>query len=484
MRCDVSANPVMARLWMGAATVLFCGTEPAAAHVGERGLVMLLPTGYYQLGGALAVVASFLALTVVPPRWLRAWSKVRLPLFAWRPGPRNAISLMAFLFLAGLVFIGRFGTPDPLENLLPLTIWSVWWVAFTLLVALTGNLWPWLNPLSGPLALLRRMTSSSLGRVPLSRLPQSLGYGPAILLFLAFAWYELVSLSPQDPSKLATAVGIYWLLTFVAMVIFGQGAWSRRCEPFSVFFRLIGMLAPFSIISGKSPGRRRIALTFPGVRCLGAGILPLSGTLFVLLTLASVSFDGFSATFTWLGFLSINPLEFPGRSAVTGANTLGLIAAFGIFASLFFLSVFLGNLLTAERGWQALTHNSGVLVYSIIPISIAFHASHYLTVLMVNGQYFAAALSDPLSLGWNLFGTADLHVTDSFLNTMEGVQAIWTAQTAIIVTGHVIGILLAHMIALRQLGTASLATKSQIFLAAAMVFYTVFGLWLLSTPVT
>ena len=38
--------------------------------------------------------------------------------------------------------------------------------------------------------------------------------------------------------------------------------------------------------------------------------LPLSGVLFLLLALASVSFDGFSKTFSWLGANGINPLNF------------------------------------------------------------------------------------------------------------------------------------------------------------------------------
>jgi len=248
---------------------------------------------------------------------------------------------------------------------------------------------------------------------------------------------------------------------------------------------MIGMLSPVSVIRrDRRPGRRFLALTWPGHRCLKWAPLPLSGVFFILLTLASVSFDGFSATFTWLGAIGINPLEFPGRSAVTGSNTLGLACAFALLSLLFFVAISLGNKATGEKPPRAIAPAAGLLVNSIIPISIAFHAAHYMTVLMVNGQYFAAAVSDPLSLGWDLFGTANMHVTNSFLNSMETVQTIWTAQTAIIVIGHVTGILLAHMLALKHFGTTALATRSQIFLAAVMVFYTVFGLWLLSTPVT
>ena len=46
--------------------------------------------------------------------------------------------------------------------------------------------------------------------------------------------------------------------------------------------------------------------------------------LFVLLTLSSVSFDGLSRTFWWLALGGINPLEYPGRTAVVDRNTFGL----------------------------------------------------------------------------------------------------------------------------------------------------------------
>ena len=49
-------------------------------------------------------------------------------------------------------------------------------------------------------------------------------------------------------------------------------------------------------------------------------------------------------------------------------------------------------------------------MWSIVPIALAYHFSHYLTALLVNGQYALVALSDPFALGWNLFGTAHMPV--------------------------------------------------------------------------
>ena len=63
------------------------------------------------------------------------------------------------------------------------------------------------------------------------------------------------------------------------------------------------------------------------------------------------------------------------------------------------------------------------------------------------------------------------------------MTTIWNLQTAAIVLGHLAGIALAHALALRHFGDNRGAVLSQLPLAAFMVLYTLFGLWLLSTPV-
>jgi hypothetical protein len=45
------------------------------------------------------------------------------------------------------------------------------------------------------------------------------------------------------------------------------------------------------------------------------GRAPASGVAFVLVALASVSFDGLSRTFWWIALAGENPLEHPGAQA-------------------------------------------------------------------------------------------------------------------------------------------------------------------------
>src|SRR5690606_31054099 len=98
-------------------------------------------------------------------------------------------------------------------------------------------------------------------------------------------------------------------------------AWMRQGECLSAFFLMISRLALFSGRGDESGRNRPVGLALPGARLTSAEVLPPSGILFLLLALSSVSFDGLSRTFAWLGFVGINPLDFPGRSSVIGVHT-------------------------------------------------------------------------------------------------------------------------------------------------------------------
>jgi len=206
----------------------------------------------------------------------------------------------------------------------------------------------------------------------------------------------------------------------------------------------------------------------------------LSGAAFVLLTLSSVSFDGLSRTFTWVGFLGLNPLEFPGRSAVVAQNTGGLLLAFLALSALYAAAIALGP-------WRmglipSLPRALALFVLAIVPISIAYHIAHYLQSLIVGFPAAVLALGDPFGLGWSLLPNVGLHHGSTMGLGPDGVINAYRAQTALIVVGHILSAWTAHRIALRLTPDRRKAIWSEIPLTVLMVGYTVFGLWLLSTP--
>jgi len=463
----------LSRLAYTATTFAFLPT-PAFAHASDRGHVLLLPTGYYIAGGALAVAVSFLVLALLPPAALNSFWRRRLSLLTFGDGPRTIISLLSFAGFALLVAAGIFGSRDPLSNPLPLVVWTLLWAGFTLLQGVFGDLWSWLNPWYGPWRIAIRAIGVRDDETLLPRLPSWLGFWPAFALFFAFAWFELIDPAPDDPSRLAFAAGAYWLFSFIVMLVFGYGDWSKRGEFLSVFFSMVARFAPFERRDG------RLSLCWPGAKLLAAEPLPPSGVAFLLLTLSSVSFDGLSKTFFWLGLFGVNPLEYPGRTALAGIGSFGLVLTFILLAAVFALAVFLGQRLVGDD--HPFREASGLLVWSIVPIALAYHIAHYITALLVDGQYALVALSDPFALGWNLFGTADMMVEAGVVAGAQSAWWLWNIQAGVIIAGHVLAVLVAHGLAWRLHRQPSRAALSQVPLTLLMVAYTIFGLWLLATP--
>lgn len=474
-RRDVGGFPAAA--WLAGLAALL--PAEAFAHASDRGHVLLLPTGHYLVGGALAVAASFLVLLAVRPQTLERLAAARLHFGHAPEALRLPLSLLSFAAMATLVAAGVLGSRDPLSNPLPLTIWTLVWVGLTLLQGLFGNLWAWINPWYGPWRIVSSLAGRSHADPPPLKLPAWVGMWPAVLLLLAFVWFELIYPAPDDPERLAWAVGVYWLASFAMAIVFGYDTWSARGEFLSVFF---GMVARFGVVERtlRGSGRNDLDLCPPGAKLAHTPALPFSGVLFLLFSLTSVSFDGLSKTFFYFSLNGLNPLEYPGRTAVIGINSLGLLASCAVLAGVFLACVWLGGRLAPGR--HDFYSSAGAYVWSIVPIALAYHFSHYLTALLVNGQYAIVSLSDPFSLGWNLFGTAHMPVMAAIAAGSDAAWLVWNAQAAVIVGGHVLAVLAAHMLAFRLHDTPRAAALSQLPLTVLMIAYTVFGLWLLSTP--
>ena len=194
-----------------------CLTLPGAAlaHPAQGGFVLLLPTDIYMTAGALTVALTVLIVATLPDRWLSGLFTPRN--FGTTPNLARAqeiTSLFSLGVLGALLWIGFAGPRDPLSNLLPLGIWTLWWIALFTVQGLVGDIWAWANPWRGFHALL-----SGDGKPPLT-LPRALGYWPATLAFLAITGFALADLAPDDPARLASFIMGYALFTIAGMALF------------------------------------------------------------------------------------------------------------------------------------------------------------------------------------------------------------------------------------------------------------------------
>ncbi|SLN49196.1 hypothetical protein ROG8370_02171 [Roseovarius gaetbuli] len=439
------------------------------AHASEQGFVLLLPTDAYIAAGGATVALTIVLLALLPGGLAAALFRP-LAMLRTRGVPlRHVTSVLAAVGLGVLVWRGLVGSRDPLVNPMPLFVWVVWWIAMVSVQGLIGNHWRWSNPWTGPAAAIARLTGM---RAPL-RYPRRLGVWPGVVVFLAYAGFLLADPAPADPGRLAVIVGLYWYVTLAGLLLFGP-VWMVRAEPLSILMRAYGRM------SLLARARGRLAIGLPGWKVLCAPKVGLGLAVFILLILGSGSFDGLNETFWWMGVLGINPLEFPGRSAVIVPNLVGLLVANAALIAGFMVCLWLGE--RVAGGNEPLARVFCRYAPTILPIALAYHIAHYLTSFLVDGQYVLKALNDPLGRGADLLGLADYHVTTGFLNTPGTVKVIWLAQAGTVVAGHVIAILLAHAVAMQHIHSTRRAVLGQAPLALFMVLYTVFGLWLLASP--
>jgi hypothetical protein len=447
--------------------------EPAIAHASEQGLVLLLPTGAYATAGTLVVIASILLVTCVPKSVL---SKLFCDLsLGWRASSFDfsfVTSTIATAVLVLLIYIGFRGPTDPQSNLLPLTIWTVWWIGIFVVQGTTVDLWRWINPWTGLTHLL------DTGMVPIVKIPDKWAAWPAVVVFLLFQIFMLADIAPNDPPRLAFLVLSYWVFTLIGISVCGKGSWLRQVECFTVMFSLISTLRPF-----QKGERLRVGL--PGWMALKQLPLDPSRAVFSLVILAAGSFDGLHETFWWLAKIGINPLAFPGRSAVIWSTSLGLIAAILLLLLIYSASIWVGlKAIQGHKQSENITFSHAFCVFSVtlLPIALGYHFAHYLVTFMVQIKYVLSTASDPLALGWNLFGLGAVKVTTGFLNVPDTVKTIWLTQAFVVVFSHVLSVLMSHSIAAHLCSNNKNIAFIQIGLATLMIAYTVFGLWLLASP--
>jgi hypothetical protein len=457
----------------------------AAAHAMMRRYDLPVPLGLFVGGSVAAVALSFVVAAVV----LRSPAARSVPTLSFRPGRTarafgTGLGAIALALLVLLIAAGFAGAQHPLRNITPVAVWVVWWVGFAFVAALVVDPWPALNPWAAAARAAERLSGTAgAARLPLPRWVES---WPAVVFLAVFSWMELIWPLREKPAALSTAIVAYTLLTIAAMVLFGREAWLARGEVFAVVFGIFGRFAP---IRARPSGG--LSLGPPATGLVSSEPADASTTAFVLLMLSAVTFDGLLETPLWRAVAEVGlrseTLQLLAAALGVHPNvalaTLGLAGFAAGFAALY-LGTCLGMsaMVGGRRGPQGAPASELArrFVWSLVPISIAYHLAHYLSYLLVAGQLIFPLASDPFGWGWDLFGTRGWRVRLDVV----GPRFLWWASVIAIVTGHVFAVWIAHLHALRRFAAPAVALRSQIPMVALMIAYTAASLWILAQPIT
>ena len=468
------------------AALLVASAAPAHAHGFGQRYDLPIPLSLYLWATAAAIVLSFVvtALFVRRAPANDAYPQLVLarPLARFVADPRLAglLSLVSAILFVTAIAAGFWGNQDPYRNIAPTLIWIIGWVGLVYVSAFVGDLWRPINPWRTLYRAARwidgRLRGARDPRPPLAY-PEGLGVWPAFALLFVFSWTELVYPSPALPRHIAWMMLGYSVLTWTGMALYGRDTWLERVELFTVVFGIFARFSPTESVIVD--GRRQVALRPFAAGLFASPPASTSQTALVLLILASVLYDGALGTPQWSAVEARLVALVPGGDATAAivVRTLGLAAAWCLFYGAYRGICATMASLTGERSAGELAR---AFAWTLVPIAVAYHLAHYLTYLLVQGQYIVALVSDPFGVGWNLFGTAGYRVDIGLV----GARFAWYAAVIAIVVGHVIAVVLAHQRALRSFAAHGPALRSQIPLTALMVAYTFVSLSILAEPIT
>ena len=453
------------------------------AHAAPISYRFPIPIWIYVAGAGAAVAFSAPAAAVAVREGARPSRRSRdlyPTLRRLRLGPIGlAISMILFAF----VLVGGLGgqtveAHEFFENPATVLVWVDFWVGLGLVSAFVGNVWDFVSPLSAAArALDRALARRGFTSLPY---PARLGQWPAVVLLLGWSWSELIWDPAKEPRTVAAAALVYCVATLLGAAVYGAEAWLGNVELFTVFARAFARFAPTELEPrspddwlATPPEERAVRLRWFGAGLRSDPALPSGGGAFVLATLATVVYDGWSQTNRFADFEG----WFLDRSTFLGRHDDLLRTGLMVAIVAAFVLAFL--LVCALLGEGGLAEPARRYSPTLIPIAAVYFAAHYFDYILVAGQATLGVLVDPLGHSWNPAGLGEYPIHKGIVPA----AGVWWTQIVLIVAGHILGVVAAHRVALRRRARPALLLARQAPLVLLMVGYTVAGLWVLAQQI-
>ena len=393
--------------------------------------------------------------------------------------PQLAVFIVMLVGYIFAILAGFIGTPVGSHNFSIVFVWIAWWAVLILVaVPFFGRGWCAVCPIPLPGEWLQRGAVLS----PPDKKPKWLNLRwPRFLRniwmqnisFLLLALFSSVLLTTPNITGIVLAAMLFAAIGL--STIFERRAFCRYLCPVGGFIGLYSQTAPIELrikdkqvcvtcegkpcYNGSQAGYGCPWDVFPGgltkntycglcMECIrtcphdniAVNLRPFSADL----AKPSTRMDEAFKAFIMLGSAMIyaGVLLGPWGAFKDAAYNVGTSAWF-IYAIIFLAIIFvilpgfftLGILKTKSA--LPLKQRFASLATALIPLGLMFWVAFSLSFVLTNASYIIAALSDPLGLGWNLFGTANAVWQPMLFSILAPAQTlalvgglIWSARTA------------------------------------------------------
>jgi hypothetical protein len=454
-----------------------------------------------------------------------------------------AVQIPVVIGFLAVIAAGLVGSQEPGRNIAPVLTWNIWWIGLIFAVFFFGNLWCFMCPWTAipDWAMRLSLTSTEKVRSLGKRYPRfKLWMWPAIILFAVVTWLEIIYDAANRP-WLTSLIAIFMIvLSWVLLVLYERKA---MCRYVCFVGRVSGQYAMMGMVELRRRdsnvcrncetkdcyrGREGHGLPCPthefmgamnenqyctlctecvkscphdniglNVRSSGADVLyphrskPDEAYMAILVFIVS-AFHGAAMIPLWMewedsirGFLIDTQTAWLGREVLGFSGTHGGTMTFTLMMlGCIFIPGLLYWLLCVAMHWASRRRDVTLrqvfirFAYTLLPIALFYHLAHNATHVFYEWSKLRRLASDPLGWGSDWFGTARAP-----LSALWSPESIWYLQVALIVIGHVYGILVAQREAFRMFkGDHRASLRVHLVMMVGMILMSMLSLWLLAQP--
>jgi len=393
--------------------------------------------------------------------------------------PQLAVFIVMLIVYIFAILAGLIGTPVGSHNFSIVFVWIAWWAILILIaVPFFGRGWCAVCPIPLPGEWLQRGAVLS----PPDKRPKWLNLRVPKMFrniwlqnisFLLLALFSSVLLTTPNITGIVLAAMLFAAIGL--STVFERRAFCRYLCPVGGFIGLYSQTAPIELrikdkqvcvkcegkpcYNGSQAGYGCPWDVFPGgltkntycglcMECIrtcphdniAVNLRPFSADLAKPSTRMDEAFKAFIMLGSAMIYASV--LLGPWGTLKDAAYNVGSSAWF-VYTFVFLTIIFgilpgfftLGLLQTKDS--TPLKQRFASLSTALIPLGLMFWVAFSLSFVLTNASYILAALSDPLGLGWNLFGTANAAWQPMLTSILAPAQTlalvgglIWSARTA------------------------------------------------------